>query len=81
MVSTLIQNHMLRFHTRLAEGPGVARIKEKKLKKRKKISFRLAYVTPRLPMSVQKKFSPFGPAVWPASQREHIYECVVLLYR
>ena len=44
MVLTLIRNHMLRFHTRLAEGSGVARIKEKKilnkkLKKKEKNNF------------------------------------------
>jgi len=57
------------FYILQAEGPGVAR--KKKLKKRKKslkkknFEFSLAFVTPRLPMSVYKKFSPFGPAaVW-----------------
>ena len=40
----------------------------------------LAYVTPRLPMSVHKKCQP----IWSsrlADYREHIYESLVLLYR
>ena len=35
--------------------------------------------TPREPLSVQKKFSPFGPAVWQAIGNLYIYECLVLL--
>ena len=30
-------------------------------------------------MSVHKKFSPIGPAVW-SGYMQHIYECLVLLY-
>ena len=42
-----------------------------------------AYVTLRLPMSGHKKFSLFGPAIWPAIGNIYIYiyECLVLLYR
>ena len=32
-------------------------------------------------MSVHKKFSPIGPALWPAIRNIYIYECLVLLYR
>ena len=49
-----------------AEGPGVARGKKKIWKKIKDLEKNwnfLAYVSPRLPMSVHKNFSPFGPAV------------------
>ena len=35
-------------------------------------------LTPRLPMSVHKKISPFGPAVWPA--RGNIYMNVLFYY-
>ena len=49
---------------KLAEGPGVARVK-KKFEEKKIFDFFLAYVTPRPPMSVHKKISaqsvqPFG---------------------
>ena len=40
----------------------------------------LAYVTPRLPMSVHKKCKPIRSSRL-AAYREHIYECLVLLYR
>ena len=41
----------------------------------------LAYNTLRPPMSVHKKFSPIGSAVWPDIGNINIYECLVLLYR
>ena len=48
----------MHIYVRLGEGPGVNR--EKKLKKNifKKISFFIAFNTPRPPLSVQKKFQP-----------------------
>ena len=42
--------------------------------------FFLAYVTPRPPLSVHKKFQPNRSSRL-AGYREHIYECLVLLYR
>ena len=49
-------------------------------KKKLKIKYSnfLSYVTPRLPMSVHNKFSPFSPAVWPA--RGNIYVIVLFYY-
>ena len=47
---------------------------------RKKIKICLAYVTPRLPMSAHKKLQPIRSSSL-AGLREHIYECLVLLYR
>ena len=41
-------------------------------------TFQEFIVTPRLPMSVHKKFSPFGSAVWPA--RGNIYMNVLFSY-
>ena len=43
--------------------PGVF---SKKFRFLKKKSIFLAFVTPGAPMGSLKKFSPFGPAVWPA---------------
>ena len=43
--------------------------------------FLLAFNNPRPPLSVQKNFSPIGPAVWPAIDNIFIYECLVLLCR
>ena len=89
-----MKNH-LKFYVLLAEGPGVARGKinfeEKKILKKinfpKKINlkknifdFFLAYVTPRPPLSVHNKFQPNRSSRL-AGYREHIYECLVLLYR
>ena len=54
---------------------------EKKPKKNyfeKKNWIFLAYVTPRPPLSVHKKFSPNGPAVWPAIG--NIYTNVLFYY-
>ena len=62
----------------LAEGPGVAR--GKKNFEKKNLDFFLAYVTPRPPLSVHKKFQPNRSSRL-AGYREHIYECLVLLYR
>ena len=66
------------FYTWLAEGPGVA-LGKKNLEK-KILDFFWAYVTPRPPLSVHKKFQPNRSSRL-ASYREHIYECLVLLYR
>ena len=55
----------------LAKGPGVAR------GNRKKTNFD---VTPRLPMSVHKKNQLIRSSRL-VGYREHIYECLVLLYR
>ena len=68
----------------LTVGPSVARGKKnfKKRKLEKKFSnLFLAYNTPRPPMSVHKKFSPIGPAVWPAIAGTYLYVCLVSLYR
>jgi len=46
------QNILLGYYLKLAEGPNIA----------PEIFF--VYVTPQLPMSVDKIFSPFDPAVW-----------------
>ena len=40
----------------------------------------LAFITPRLPMSVQKKFQPIRSSRF-AGYREHIHECLVLVSR
>ena len=72
----------------LAEGPGVARRKiifEKKMLKKKNFekknsNYFIAYVTPRPPLSVHKKFQPNRSSRL-AGYREHINECLVLLYR
>ena len=53
--------------------------KKKKFWK-KKFGFFLAYVTPRPPLSVHKKFQ-LNRSSRLAGYREHIYECLVLLYR
>ena len=59
----------------LAEGPGVAR-RRKKIEKnnfeKKNLDFFLAFIIPRLPMSVHKKFQPnrFSRLT---GYREHIY--------
>ena len=76
-----IYTNVLFYYIRLlAEGPGVARGK-KNFKIKKKISnVFLAYVTPRPPMSVHKKIQPNRSSRL-AGYREHIYECLVLLYR
>ena len=50
----------------LAEGPGVARGKT------------ISIIYPKVST---KKFSPIGPAVWPAVGNKYIYECLVLFYR
>ena len=65
-------------YDQLAEGPGVARGK----KKFRKFFFWifLAYITPRPSLSVHKKFQP-NRCSRLAGYREHIYECLVLLYR
>ena len=77
-----------------AEGPGVARGKKKIWKKIKDLEKNwnfLAYVSPRLPMSVHKNF-PQATHECPqknqpirssqlAGYKEHIYECLVLFYR
>ena len=59
-----------RFNNPLAEGPGVARGKNKIKSFLKKIDF---FNTPRPPMSVHKKVRPIGPAVWPAIRNIYIY--------
>ena len=75
-----------------AKVPGVARgikkksnFEEKKFVFEKKIIFEnksicLAVVTPRVPMGSLKKFSQFGPAVWPAIADIYTYERRALLY-
>ena len=63
--------------------PGVIHGKklEKMNKKFENIKYYfLAYVTPRLPMSVHKKCQPTRFSQL-AGHRKHIYECLVLLYR
>ena len=67
----------------LAEGPGVARgkinLEEKKIWNFF-FGFFLAYVTPRPPLSVHKKFQP-NQSSRLADYREHIHKCLVLLYK
>ena len=59
----------------LAEGPGVAHGEKQYL-------IFLEYVTPRLPLSVHKKMSAHSVQCSRlASDRENVYECLVLLYR
>ena len=67
----------------LTEGPGVARGKiifEKKILTKKFSNFFLAFNTLRPPMSIHKKFQP-NQSSRLTGYREHIYECLVLLYR
>jgi len=54
--------------------------KKQSLKKIEKIEYYLAYVTPRLLMSVHKKSQPIRSSLL-AGYWENIYECLVLLYR
>ena len=72
---TLFKNY---FYQLLAEGPGVAR--GKKNFEKKNFEFFLAYNTPRSPLSVHKIFQPNRSSRL-AGYREHIYECLVLLFR
>ena len=65
------------YYNLLAEGPSVAR--EKKMLK-KNFRIFLAFSTPRPTMSVHKKFQPNRSSRL-AGYREHIYDCLVLLYR
>ena len=51
-----------------------------KILKKKIFNFFLAYIPPRPPMSVHKKIQPNRSSRL-AGYREHIYECLVLLYR
>ena len=53
---------------------------EEKNNLKKNFEFFLTYVTPRPPMSVHKKFQPNRSSRL-AGYREHLYECLVLLYR
>ena len=72
------------FYSKLAEAPGVARGKknfeEKKFRKKnfekKNFGFFLAYVPPRPPLSVHKKFQPNRSSRL-AGYREHIYTNVL----
>ena len=57
LILYIISNHSLLYIIQ-TEGPGVAR------GNKNAISF--YPLTLPAPMSVQKKFQPFGPAVWPA---------------
>ena len=59
------------FYYKLAEGPGVAR---------GKINFEKNLCHPRPPLSVHKKFQPNRSSRL-AGYREHIYDCLVILYR
>ena len=58
----------------LAEGSGVARGKnnEKKCSEKMILDF-FSLKHPPPPMSVLKSFGTFGPAVWPAGYRQHMY--------
>ena len=61
------------FIIKLAEGDGIAREKNFLKKKfEKKLGIFLAYITPRPPMSVHKKFQPNRSSRL-AGYREHIY--------
>ena len=72
----------------VAEGPGVARVKKflkNKIFEKKKfeiffLDFLISLYHPRPPLSVHKKFQPNRSSRL-AGYREHINECLVLLYR
>ena len=72
------------FLFKLTSGPGVARgnkIKNLKyLEEIERFDFYLAYVTPRLRMSVHKKCQPVRSSCL-AGYWEHVYECLVLFHR
>ena len=68
------------FYSTLAEGPGVARGKKNLKCFENFFWIFLAYVTTRPSLSVHKKCQPNRSSRL-ASYREHIYECLVLLYR
>ena len=64
-------------HNIQAEGLDIAREKKKL---RTNFEFFIANCTPRPPLSVQKNFSPIGPAVWPALGNIYIYTNVLFYH-
>jgi len=81
-----VQFYFFSYHTHWRARPCPwKKMLKKNLKKNLRKSFEkknqifLAFVTPRLPMSVTKKFQPILSSRL-AGYRENIYECLVLFY-